>query len=78
MIRITIDLVSARTGETTRIGCAVIRNDGTGTRTRGNYDVMFGSKRKSAWRTAHVVDYPRLSKNVWYPVYRALKVALNA
>ena len=78
MIRITVELVSARTGETTRIASATIANEGTGTRTRGNYNADFLLKRRRVWRTSRIVDYPRQSKNVWYLIYRALKVALNA
>lgn len=37
MIRVTIELLSAITGKTSRLGMMFIANDGTGTNERGNY-----------------------------------------
>jgi hypothetical protein len=78
MIRVTVELVSARTGETTRLGDALIFNEGSGTPTRGTYGAVFRLKRLRPWRTSRVMDFPRQSKNVWYLIYRALKIALDA
>lgn len=72
MIRITIELVSARTGLTQRIGTALISNDGTGTSSHGNYEAIFHLKRKNVWRTARAENFPRKYKNVWFLLKRLL------
>jgi hypothetical protein len=78
MIRITVELHSYRTGKVTKLGQMDISNDGTSMTTRrGTYDADIWLKRKKPWRTAHVADFPRLSRNVWYLVYQLLGDALG-
>lgn len=86
MLRVTIELVSAVTGKTSVIGRMHVWNDGTGTPSRGNYQV--GVRRRGAeelqpgehpkqncTRHGEVKNYPRLSYNVWRLILRALKSA---
>jgi hypothetical protein len=78
VIRITIELVSANTGVTSRLASATITNDGTDTSGKGNYDAFFYLKQRGIWRTARVEKFPRKYKNVWHLVRQALNDALNA
>lgn len=83
MIVVTIDLHSAVTLQKKTLGKMVIANIG-GSRERGEYDVWVARKGgtvqevlrgKKIARTGRVLDYPRLSYNVWRLVCRALKSA---
>ena len=82
MIVVRIDLISAVTGNTTRLGAATISNIG-GSRKLGDYTVKVARKPHAvanAWdkieaqplRTGEVKDYPRLSYNIWRLIIRAL------
>ena len=84
MIKVTIELESAITGETTKIGQMHIWNEGNhrdpslgdygvAVCKRGVFDVPFGQVPKSVTRKGSVLNYPRLSYNVWRLVARALK-----
>lgn len=75
MIRVTVELISARTGQTSVLASATITNDGTGTRDRGNYDAAIGRKGGGIARNARIENFPRLSKNVWWLLARALNAA---
>ena len=86
MIKVTIELESAVTGETTKIGQMHIWNRGDtpsnelGNYTvavcrRGNFDVSFGRPPRNPARMGEVLNYPRLSYNVWRLIARALKSA---
>lgn len=86
MIKVTIELESAVTGETTRIGQMHIWNRGVSPdRNRGDYgvavcrqgeyDVPFGTVPTKTTRTGEVLNYPRLSYNLWRLITRALKSA---
>jgi hypothetical protein len=63
MILVTIDLISAISGQRSTLGKVRISNDGTGPREIGNYDVQLlrkGSDRP--WRTGRVTGFRRLSR----------------
>ena len=84
MIVVKIELHSAITGKVTRLGEAVIYNDGTGTNSRGNYVARFSKKGQSyhaaltkPWREAHVIGFARLRLQAWYLVRDALHAALK-
>lgn len=79
MIRVTVELLSGRTGQTTTLAQMLIINDGTGTRQRGNYnvEVLRGRgaaqlARRTVQRRGRVVQYPRLRHHVWHLVALAL------
>jgi hypothetical protein len=80
MLVVTIDLVSARTGERSMLGRMFVCNEGTGTPERGNYTVEVcrkGSAMPSGLgghtqRTGEVKSFPRKSYNVWRLISRAL------
>lgn len=81
MIVVKIELHSAITGKISLLGSMIIDNIG-GTKLKGNYRVRVGSKNdindlnkiaNNPLRTGEVLDYPRLSYNVWRLVFRALK-----
>lgn len=88
MIRVTIELESAITGEVTKIGQMHIWNhNDSGNLKRGNYSVAVCKRGKfevlrgntprvfDVVRTGTVLNYPRLSYNVWRLIVRALKSA---
>lgn len=84
MIKVTIELESAITGKTTKIGQMHIWNEGVSTDPRyanygvavcrrGKFDVPFGKIPKTTTREGRVLNYPRLAFNVWRLIIRALK-----
>lgn len=78
MIKVTVELVSSRTGKISLLGVAMIANDGASqSSSRGNYDAEFRLKRKRIWRKGRVTGYPRHSLNVWYLIHRLLGDALK-
>ena len=71
MIRITVELVPFGIEERKRIiGTAKIYNDGTGSKTVGNYQTEFNLKKK--WRTGTVKGFKRQQDNVWKLIREAL------
>lgn len=76
MIIIKVELHSARTGKVTEIASAKIVNDGTGTKTRGNYKAWFwGAKKRQMRSEVEVTNWPRNAKHVWTLVAECLKNA---
>ena len=84
MIVVKIELHSAITKKVTLLGTAIISNmDMSADGTRADYNVKVGRKDKLDFQSIHqnplregkVVDYPRLTYNVWRLVIRALKSA---
>jgi hypothetical protein len=80
MIRITVELLSARGPERNRtLGTAEIVNDGTGTATHGNYTARFyggGDKRCSrVWRETTLRGWARNRRHPWLLVLFALTKA---
>lgn len=65
MIVINVELHSAITGEVSRLGKAVICNDGTGSMTRGNYKMKLYGKTDSLMRECALTNWPRKAKHVW-------------
>lgn len=85
MIKVTIELESAITGETSVLGVMCLANDGTGGRDAGNYNVAvmrrdrLGNVRRlympigaDVCRAGRVEGYPRLAYNVWRLIARGL------
>lgn len=80
MIVVTVELHSARTGETTLLHKVIVANDGTGDHLVGNYDVVVGRKSISVlstiWahgrRRGRVEGYRRQAYGVLNLVARAL------
>ncbi len=76
MIRTTIVLDSWGLGfKKTELGMLDIINDGTGTATRGNYDVHVRGKTGRLLRAARVENWPRKSKPVFALIAAGLKAA---
>ena len=83
MLVVKIELWSAITGKRQEIGRMYIANDGSsGNPKKGNYNVKVArknSKDYKGWekishtREGKVLDYPRLSYNVWRLILRSLK-----
>lgn len=86
MIVVEVKLHSAITGKVTTLGTMTIANDGTGTTSRGNYDVKVIKKSRKhpvglsasvgssdVFRTAKVKNYARNSRPIWDLVALALK-----
>lgn len=75
MIRITVDLISAVTGEVEKIAWAEVVNDGTGTETGGNYKFELGGVRRGSKKKGRLVGFKR-TKNVWWLLFYCLKLVL--
>lgn len=78
MIRVTVELISARTGEKSHLGTMLIANygtasDGSGDASVGNYDATLLGKAHQRWRRARVTDFPRKRLLVWDLMFRVLK-----
>lgn len=73
MIVVKIELHSAISGKVSELGRMHISNDGTGSRTRGNYTIKtLRKKTGSLLRSAKVNGHPRLSQPVWVLLSKAL------
>jgi len=59
MIIIPIMLLSARTGTTSSLGRITIANDGTGTKSRGNYKYRIRGKDDRAIAEGRIEGFPR-------------------
>lgn len=77
MIQITVELVPGGVGEPVLIGRAIIANDGSGTRTRGNYRGTFWRKQRYPWRCSRVENFPRQRLSVWHLLSQLLGEALR-
>lgn len=93
MIRVTVELLSARTDRTTTLGVGYISNV-TGTTEHvlnkgrlGNYHVQLSGKGgarddhgriKKVWREAAIHGYPRASLVFWHLIARCLSAACAA
>ncbi len=79
MIRITVELISAKTGKSRTLGIMDICNDASGSATRGNYKGFLyrqGLKtptRKQVVKEGRVEDFPRKSYSAWRLLLRMLK-----
>jgi len=77
MIVVAAKLFSSRgRHEDENLGKLTITNDGTGTRTRGNYDIVLysrGGKSSRKVREARIEDWPRNSKTAWDLVTAAVE-----
>jgi len=81
MIVAKLELHSAITGKVTEIGRMIIANDGSGTPTRGDYDVFLGRKGhdlnaavvRNPQRKGKVLGHARQAYSVWRLVARALE-----
>ncbi len=79
MIRVTVELLPGGFGPVKHLGTAIITNDGTGTPTRGNYNVQLSRRGapKSIWRRARVHGFPRKRLGSWHLLGRAITAALE-
>lgn len=77
MIRITVEMVPGGVGEPVLLGRAIIANDGTGTKTRGNYRGTFWRKQRAPWRCTSVKNFPRQRDSVWHLLHQLLGEALG-
>ena len=75
MIRVTVELVSARTGKTRILGIGEIANDGTGTVEVGHYNVALSKwapKQNEIWKKGCVEGFDREKRGPWDLLYLAL------
>jgi len=77
MIKVKIELRSARTGKVESLGEIRITNDATGTPLRGNYDVLKCGKNGRVLKVARVENHPRKSNTIFNLLRKALE-ALKA
>ena len=75
MIRIKIELIPLGLKPAIQTWTADIANDGTGTRTCGNYKFRIYQKNSTekVWKGGEIRDFQRLRWSVWYLVYLCLK-----
>jgi hypothetical protein len=80
MIRVTLELISARTGETSHLGTIVIANDGESPDPSiGHYNACL-SKRgqpKKQWRAGSIRGFPRLRLGPYDLLYRVLHATVG-
>lgn len=75
MLRVTVELLPLGDENTKRhLGTIEIANDGTGTKSRGNYMVRTAirGQPKQTWRRGVVEGFPRLELGVYDLLLRAL------
>lgn len=79
MIIVTVELISAITGQTKQLAKMIISNDDTGSKYAGDYNITTfrgrdadALEKKTPNRTGRVEHYPRTSLHVWNLVSRAL------
>lgn len=73
MLKITVELLSARDGSIRTLSIMTIGNDGTGTPTYGNYVAKLYTSKRRLYRRGCVKHFPR-RRSVW----RLVKLALDA
>lgn len=73
MIVVKVELHSAITGEVRTIAKAEIANEGTGSKTVGNYTARFMGRRGTVNRIGHVTGHRRLALSVWSLIRKALE-----
>ena len=78
-MRVTVELVPLGDESKAKVlHTAVIANDGSGTKAKGNY--RFALSRKGStkpWKSGQVKGFPRLREGAWRLLYRVLKEAMN-
>jgi len=74
MIKVTIEIwPPSITGRPKKaIARALIINNGSGTKKRGNYNVKLWLRKKSVWKEVEIKNFPRRSYNVWKLLKRIL------
>lgn len=83
MLKITIELISARTGKRSILHEAIIANDATGTATRGNYNAILSRKggltstRGNVWKSTELKHFPRKAKNSWHLLKQILDTVIK-
>jgi len=80
MIRVTVELVSTRTGLTKHLGTAEIANDGTGTPEVCDYNFALSKWGRPAetWKTGRVIGFHRKKHGAWDLLYLALLAAVGS
>lgn len=81
MIRITIEILSARTGKTSLLATGTISNDVVRSQetqgSRGSYNVVLNDKAGRLWKTGRVENFPRKQLLAWDLLTRALNNILG-
>ena len=77
MIRVTIELVPHGNESKTRtLHVGVIANNGTGSKTKGNYYFALSQRgSRKVWKSGVVQGFPRKSRGAWNLLYRVLEEA---
>lgn len=75
MIRITVELLSAVTGKTTKLGEMHISNDGTEKNHIANYEGRILRKPffQSVTRTGYIANHDKINLTVWHLIAKMLK-----
>lgn len=73
MIRIDITMYPHGNSSRARaIGSMIITNNGTGTKSKGNYSYTMSTEKTKKYKTGEVKNFPRLKNNVWTLILRVL------
>lgn len=75
MIRVTMQLDSAITRQTSTLVTIFIVNDGTGTAARGNYDWTVFGRKNQRLKEGRLLNWPRQSKTAAALLQRVLNDA---
>ena len=59
------------------LGTMVIKNDGTGTNDRGNYEFSLRGKGGRPMASGGILDWPRNRFHVWQLIHRVLSIKYN-
>ena len=79
MVKITVELVSARGREHDKVlGVGYISNDATGEDSLGHYNVkLMRADNRGSWREGRVENFPRLRLGCWDLLFRALRETIG-
>lgn len=79
MIRVTVELLPGGLGPAEHLGTAFITNDGTGTKTKGNYSVWLSQRRRpnTVWREGVVKGFRRKRFSSFHLLFLALKSCIG-
>jgi len=78
MIKITIEMWPRGYEQNKKkIAEMTIVNDGSGTKTKGNYYFNMWLKRFAPWKSGKIENFSRGSKNIYYLIQQCLNEALK-
>ena len=77
MIKIKIEIIPFLRGEEETMATGIIKNNGTGSKTNGNYSFIFYNKAGSVWKAGKFHGFKHTRYIVWRLIYLCLKKTLE-